>query len=379
MARISLNCSCGWNFFIPGSTPGHEVTCPSCAQTVRIPGRKPGVDGPTSAGDIAAEIQRKQSLVRMLVGGGVVAVIAIIVLVVLSMGSKPPEDPGAIAENRDRGLPGLPGTGQSGQAKVNRPALQPLDLPPPPPPPPPLFTAGQIDELKRGVFNNVWLINMTALVSECANYRNLTNEWAQLQAEMGQYDLKIKNNLKDLAKVGEKVPLENYLNPGDRIVGFAQRDLTAMKPGEAAAFIHQWIAKWRAGPTLEQLVFVRNEKQTVNYLEFPEETKELLSLVRHPSLGLEGTPNNDPVSLLVTVPVDLLKDINGRFEALPAGYRSFLPQADRKRFEDLAKNKKGTSEDIEWLKSRIQGEAVPSFEKESAMIRAKVLELEPKL
>jgi hypothetical protein len=95
MARISLNCSCGWNFFIPGSTPGHEVNCPSCAQTVRIPGRKPGKDGtPMTAGDIAYEVQRKQSLVKMMVGGGIVAVIAIIVIIVMSMGSKPPEDTG---------------------------------------------------------------------------------------------------------------------------------------------------------------------------------------------------------------------------------------------------------------------------------------------
>ena len=106
MARISLNCSCGWNFFVPGSTPGHEVTCPSCAQTVRIPGRKPGKDGaPMTAGDIAHEVQRKQSLVRMLIGGGVVAVIVIIVIVVRSMGSTPPEENNEISTTRDRGLP----------------------------------------------------------------------------------------------------------------------------------------------------------------------------------------------------------------------------------------------------------------------------------
>ena len=41
MARIALNCSCGWNFFIPGSTAGHEVTCPSCGQRydLRLAGR----------------------------------------------------------------------------------------------------------------------------------------------------------------------------------------------------------------------------------------------------------------------------------------------------------------------------------------------------
>src|SRR6185369_8774612 len=129
MARISLNCSCGWNFFIPGSTPGHEVSCPSCAQTVRIPGRKPGKDGAAmTAGDIAAEVQRKQSLVRMLIGGGVVAVIAIIVIVVMSMGSKPPEDTGEISHTRDKGLPGLGGTGGSART-VPKSFSTPPDLP----------------------------------------------------------------------------------------------------------------------------------------------------------------------------------------------------------------------------------------------------------
>ncbi len=42
MARIALNCSCSWNFFIPGSTTGFEVVGPSCGHSVRIPGRPPG-------------------------------------------------------------------------------------------------------------------------------------------------------------------------------------------------------------------------------------------------------------------------------------------------------------------------------------------------
>jgi hypothetical protein len=379
MARISLNCSCGWNFFIPGSTPGHEVNCPSCAQTVRIPGRKPGKDGaPMTAGDIAYEVQRKQSLVKMIVGGVVVAVIALIVIIVMSMGSKPPDEV-EISNKRDPGLPGLGGTGSTGTGRKPPASFTNLELPPPPPPPPPLYTGPQVEELKRGVFANVWLTNMTGLVSECMRYRNLTNEWAQLQADMAAYDGKIKNNLKELAKVGEKVPLETYLSPGDQILGFANRDFTRMKPGEAAAFIQEWVSKWRAGPVLEQLNFVRNEKKMTIYLEFPEETRELLSLVRHPALGLDGNPGTGLITEMVAVPADVIKDINGKFDGLPAGYRSFLMATERNRFEDLMKNKKGTSDDVEWLKSRILNEAIPSFQREADTIRAKILELEPKL
>ena len=48
MARLSLNCSCGWNFFLPSTTPGHEVACPSCGQNVRVPGRKRAAPGGSS-------------------------------------------------------------------------------------------------------------------------------------------------------------------------------------------------------------------------------------------------------------------------------------------------------------------------------------------
>src|SRR5581483_9507722 len=101
MARIALNCSCGWNFFIPGSTPGHEVTCPSCAQTVRIPGRKPGKDMPMSAGEIAAQVNRRNQTVRMVVGGVIVAVLVGIVAIVISVmgGSKPKEIHETVGKN----------------------------------------------------------------------------------------------------------------------------------------------------------------------------------------------------------------------------------------------------------------------------------------
>jgi hypothetical protein len=80
MARISLNCSCSWNFFIPGTTTGHEVTCPSCGQSVRIPGRKPGQDVARSPGEIAAESQRRQGMARMAIltmAGSVVVGVAL--------------------------------------------------------------------------------------------------------------------------------------------------------------------------------------------------------------------------------------------------------------------------------------------------------------
>jgi hypothetical protein len=75
----------------------------------------------------------------------------------------------------------------------------------------------------------------------------------------------------------------------------------------------------------------------------------------------------------------LILEINGRFDALPSGYRGLLMGKDRGRFDDLVRSGRGTSDDIEWLKTRILGETIPSFQRDAEMIRAKLLELEPKL
>jgi hypothetical protein len=379
MARIALNCSCGWNFFIPGSTVGHEVTCPSCGQTVRIPGRKPGQPVPTSAGAIAAEKQRQQRAIKMMIGVGVVVVVVAGTILAFSMGSKPPEDPNE-GRTKNETLTGLGGTpGNRPGAKKATSDSSNFELPPPPPPPPPLYNANQIQELRREVYSNVWQINMTVLLSECCRYRNLTNEWGQFQADIAKLDSRIKYCLGELGKVGEKLALEAYLNAGDQILGFVDKDFTKMKPGEAAMYLHQWLSNWRAGPNLAQCNIARGDKQLSVYLEFPEETKELLALVRHPALGELGNPNSGNVAAVMPLPTDLLKDINTRFDALPPGYRGYLAPADRKRFEDLSLAKRGSAEDIDWLRNQILTETIPSFQREADTIRSKVLELEPKL
>lgn len=377
MARVSLNCSCGWNFFIPGSTPGHEVACPSCGQTVRIPGRKPGQDVPLTAGAIAAEKQRQQKMIKLMVGVGALVVVAAVTIILFSMGSEPPPDPNALADGADQGLTGL--GAPRGARKAMRDPI--LDAPPPPPPPPPpaLYNAAQIEELRRGVMSNIWLTNMTAIMSECMRYRNLTNEWAQFQAEIATYDGKIKYNLGELAKVGEKMSLEPYLAQGDQFLGFALRDFTTAKAGEAALHLQRWLKNWVSGPQLEQVNIQRGDKKMTLYLQFPEATKELLQLLRHPFLELEGNPDAGAPGIVLAIPADVLKDITGRFESLPAGYRGYLPPADGKRLEQLLLARKGAQEDLDWLQTRILGEALPSFQREADLVRSKVLELEPKL
>jgi len=385
MARLSLNCSCGWNFFIPGTTPGHEVTCPSCGQVVRIPGRKPGQSAPQTAGEIALQVQARQSRVKMIIGASIAAVIAIAVVAFFFVGGKSePDEDGKGRDKTDRGLTGLGNSGPGDKTRKKDPfAVQPgqkeNDLPAAPLDPPPLYTAAQIDELRHNVFANVWLINMSTVISECLRFRNLTSEWAQIQADVTRYEEKIKHDLGELSKVGAKVVLEPYLAHGDQIIGFSQRDFTTMKPGEAATVLNTWVNAWTNGSALEQVLVVRDGKKLTIYMEFPEATKDLLILTRHPALAVAGAPGEGLLAEMLAVPPSLLADVQSAFDALPPGYRSLFPPAERKKFDDLISSKRGSSDDIDWLKAHVLNEVVPSFQRDAEQIRSQVLALEPKL
>jgi hypothetical protein len=376
---MSLNCSCGWNFFLPSTTAGHEINCPSCGQAVRIPGRKPGQAVPLSAGDIALEINRKQARTKAIIIAAIVGVIVIAGgLAIFLKGDPAPTEEEIKQAEKDK-LFGNISAGGSSKGKQAPAPLPPIDIPPPPPAPPPLYNSNQIQELKHNILANVWLANMASVISECMRFRNLTNDWAQLQADVAIYEGRIKHDLSELSKVGEKLGLETYLQQGDQIIGFAQRDFTTMKPGEAAAVLNTWVNNWRPGTALEQVLISRAGGKMTIYLEFPEDTKELLILVRHPSLQLEGAPGSGLVTEMVAIPAEVIQNVNTSFSALPPGYRSYLQPEERKKLEALTANKRGSSEDIEWLNHRILNEVIPAFQREAELIRSQVLALEPKL
>jgi hypothetical protein len=378
MARISLNCSCGWNFFIPGTTTGLDTRCPSCGQQVRIPGRKPGQDVSKSPGEIAAEAQGRQSLIRNAVLAAAVLVIAggIGFWVVQKPPPEPTTEPGKVVKPQE-----LPGSvvGNSGKVGGKTPGGSIPENPGPKINSKVVSSSELIEQHKRGVDANIWLINMAGLISECLRFRNLTAEWIQFQKEMAVYDGNIKNHLKEAKTLGQPLAIQQYLLPGDQIFGFAQRDFTNMKYRDAANFIQQWVSNWGPGSTPDQLDFARNNERLSIYVDFPQETQQLRALTKHPTLGLEGSPDEALVAVQVAVPPDLINDINDRFDALPPGYRGMVATMDRKKFEALTQKQKAPSDDIEWLKIHILGEAIVSFQRDADHIRAKVVELEPKL
>ena len=277
MARIALTCGCGWNFFIPSSTAGLEAACPSCSQPVPIPARKPGMEVPLTPGELAAKLQRRAGVVRFVVLLGLAGAAAGGFVLwrdsrPVDVGPEPPE-----AKSR-----------MEAAHRLARPSIV-LDTPPPAGPPP----ARPVGEFRRRVPEHLWIINMASVLSEILRYRNLAREWALMQSDVAVYESRLQADLRELAAAGEVLSLEARLAAGDRILGFAEKDLTGFSRADAAQFLHRWMNGWRAGPGLVQVQVLREERKMTLYLQFPEETKELLQLLRHPSLQLDPLPDRD--------------------------------------------------------------------------------------
>src|SRR6185436_19880596 len=138
------------------------------------------------------------------------------------------------------------------------------------------------------------MVNMASVLSECLRYRNLAREWSLMQADVAVYEGRLQADLKELAAAGEVLPLGARLAEGDKIVGFGEKDLTSLPRVDSAQILHRWMNAWRARNGLTQVHVLREERRMTFYLQFPEETKDLLLLVRHPALQLAPLPDRDP-------------------------------------------------------------------------------------
>jgi hypothetical protein len=282
MARIALTCSCGWNFFVPGSTPGHVIACPSCTRPVAIPGRIPGVN-PLSPGEIAARVQQRAASFRYLLGLGLLLAA------------------GAAFLYWRRALPaGEPPAAPTSARKRTSAAAPPTSAPPAPRPA--SVSSARVAELRGRVHETVRLINMTSIVSECLRLRNLAREWSQMQASVTAYEARVKADLAELAGANEKIALAPYFAEGDRILRFGQRDLTLLTRADAAEVLQAWMNAWEPGSTPVPVDVQRDQQRVTLSLQFPEYAKELAALLRSPSLQLPPEPDrastSDPMPAL---------------------------------------------------------------------------------
>ncbi len=382
MARITLNCVCSWTFFIPDSTQGHEVACPSCRVMVRIPGRKPG-QAVFTAVEIALQHQRKAALHRMGVGLGIAVVVlgglTWGVIALLSPSGPPPEEESASPRSGSASAGSRPSQRIVSVGPVEAPlaADRPTGA-----------AAADLDRKKRDIYQTIQLINLAGIVSEVCRFRSLPEEHEALLRRLLELDGVVRANLDDLAQHNQKPPLEPYFLAGDRIVAFGQRDLLPLRGLDAARLLSGFLQTFRAG-ALEQAVVLRNGTKLTLFLHFPEETKELLQMSRHPALLVEargGTPASavpEPSTVspedIVEISPDSLRAVQARFDALPPGYKGFVPPEDLKHLEDLLVRKQGVLADLQFLKERVGEHLLPRFEAEQAQFKAKLLEIEGKL
>jgi hypothetical protein len=392
MARISLNCKCGWNYFIPESTQGFETPCPNCGDPVRIPGRRPG-QKVLPPGQLAAHKSQQQKTIVLLIGAfaGIV-VLGIILVVVLSSGGSSSSEGGSSAGERptygntafDQPKP-LPRPGPS--APAGAPSADPAPSSPRGAAGGPVGNEAEIARLKRETDQAVMMLNAGGVTAEVLRLRGCVSAYEQLQSRLIGFESNVQGNLSKIAAAGERHSVEAHMLAGDKIVGFAQRDVAAMRPHEAAAFLDGWLKSFAQGQ-LEQCMVQRGQERLTLYFFFKEHTKDLLELVRLPGTvqpdapppaeTIPGAAPADPSRVVSDIPDPLIKQINGGFAALPAGYRQLVSEADRARLDSLFKAKKGTAEDIDFLARRIREQHLARFEQEHAVVRGKIAELEAK-
>jgi hypothetical protein len=252
------------------------------------------MDVPLSPGAIAAKIQRRAALVRagmillgLAVAGGAGAL--------AWRQAPPPAEPPAEPPLTVKPEPWP-------RVRQENPAL--------PAPRPPPVDAARMQQLRRKVLENVWQLNMASIVSECLRLRNLAREWSEAQSTVADLERRIKADQEELAAAQESVLVETTCAEGDRIVAFGTRDFSLLRRSDGARVLHAWMKSWRAGAAIEQLEVLRGDRRLTVYLQFPEETKELLQLVRHPALQLEPLSDVEPaMAAQGTLPVDKMVDL----------------------------------------------------------------------
>ncbi len=203
-----------------------------------------------------------------------------------------------------------------------------------------------------------------------------------MAARAAGYEAGLRAAVARLEETGERAQVEDYLRPGDAIVGFARKDLGTLTSAGAADLLAAWLATFKAD-SMEQVVVSRGAQRVVVYVDIPEVSVELLELARTPT-GEVGRGAASPAAPSSVPPAGEpsagpLKEIEAGFARIPAGYRGMLPVADRTRLEALLQRRAGTPDDFEFLRNRILAEALPAFEKEAALVRLRMADLEANL
>lgn len=362
MARITLNCTCSWTFFVPGTVQGHEVPCPSCGQAVRLPGRKPGQESKRAPGEIAAEQAGKQQLIWRIVGAAAVVVVAAGIYAAIPK-STPVEE--KVVEKPS------PFTTQPGSGTVtpkNEEANKAREA---------AAREERIKKISERGREQVTQINLGYLVAETFRLKGKPEESARVQADIDSYRGEIRIALAALQKENQLPNLDPVFEKGDVLVRLDKQTMTGMETADAARFLREWVRTWHTSHGDYDVAVQRSGKEVSFKMTFPKASQELFRLQRL----LETLPP-EPIPQApegVQVEAGLRKQYQDRMAALPAGYNRFIAPAELKRMDDLAKGTRGNDEDVEWFKVRAFEATLPTLEADAAAIKMKLNELQEKV
>ncbi len=380
MARISLQCTCGWSFFVSEATLGWQVACPSCGAAVPIPGRRPGKVYKSHAEVAREKAGRTRSLIFLGVGALALAGIAALLL---TLGRE--ED----TSSRDGRKPG--GRSPSDSAKSSGQASAPVKiLDPAAPVSPAPGSAGYaetVPALRRNVDLMVTYTNMAGIVSEVLRHQGRAEAYERLRNRMLDYEDRIQKSLARLLDRGDQYPVPVHMAYQDRMNVFAEREIFKMTPRDAAAHIDKWLRAFQPGAMTQAEVLRGADVIRITFF-FPEQNDELLLLMKEAAIVPGEVPYTPPVAApasppsaeVLAVPESILRTLREKLDALPSGYRQCMPPEERERMDRLIRApEKVFREDVGFLKERILGQVLPIFEAEQQQFREKMRELEEKI
>lgn len=394
MARIKLKCSCGWSFFVAGTTQASQVACPNCNGFVPIPG-KDDVGSPLSAGQLASKTRTRAKMIRLLVGMSAGLVVVIVLLVVVLSGGE--EEPRRRTVRRSAPPPAAgeetPATSEpdAEPAETTAPATTPKKKKKPAAsssPSTPFMDDARIAAMKDETYGGHWLVNMSGIVAEAMRVRGLGDDHTAMVERMKAYHEKLNEKLQKLGRVGVTVRLDGRMMPGDRIYSLAGRPVAELPPAEGLYVLQSWLEEFTTPKLGVNCVVLRDGQQIPLQFSFVKGSGELMELARYPKQvegGLTAVPPGSTprvagapagASGTMEIPANVVRPLGARLKELPEGYLTLLDPSERTRLDTLLKNPEGNSSDIAFLRDRMLGTVLPLLEKDLADIRARAGELE---
>ncbi|MBI2930138.1 MAG: hypothetical protein HYY16_00680 [Planctomycetes bacterium] len=363
MARVRIQCDCGWVFFTSSDQKVSALACPSCGKLITNLKSKIELAG---TADGMLRRRNKTFVVPLSLGGMVVAA-------ALAFGAY------SMFKGKDEVTP--------------EPIRPPMDVQPQPVP----FPRPRVDETTpnigvqppksqvdhhRKIDHAILRSNIAGIISEIARLDGNSAVLDEMQRFMKATEAEIAASLEELSEKRETHPIPMHLMAGDRIAFFRGKDIARGKPQVGREAMKEWLRLCHVGD-IAPLSVNRGPDTLEVTINLTEQTPEVLNLKSRIDLTPESSDEIEPPTAVdpnlpppvAPLPKDLVANIETKLKALPLYYVRCIPREDRKKAEDVLKTGTGSLEDVEFLRGRYLG-LIESFIAEMALFREKIASLE---